>query len=131
MNENDIRRIAQEVYTQNESRSRFNLTPINNHVHNGIDSQRIPFQNVGIPLNSATGLDVVSQNDNAPPPQKFNGPFTIYPIPIISHGVTGGFNGGTAPEGMMLLEATADALTSFLWVYAGGQWYSFACNSVI
>jgi hypothetical protein len=41
MNEESIKKISQDTYTQNQSGGQFGVSPTTFHTHNGTDSQRI------------------------------------------------------------------------------------------
>ena len=147
MTEQEIRAIVQnELQKQSSSGSPFT----NAHAHNGIDGLIInPLDLKGfspIPtssklfLNENTGKSELGFGAQLAPGSATHSAQTIsdttiaqYPIAIVNgngSGPQGSFNGGYAPDGTMLLFATALALTSFLYIRAGGQWYEIAVNNV-
>lgn len=131
MTEDQVRKIAQEVYMQNQTSGQFSPVKIPLHTHNGIDNTRIPYKNLGIDIGASDPIGVVAKNNapTVPPFQTFNGNTNVFPVPIVSHGNGGGFNGGNAPDGTVLLEADGIAIGSNLWVMFQGTWYGFNCDT--
>lgn len=55
MNEQDIRKIAEDVFNEELRASQYTVTPVPTHVHTGVDSPQIPFLNLANVPASYTG----------------------------------------------------------------------------
>lgn len=110
MNETQVRQIFQEMFQQQTGQTQYQVSSIPSHVHNGIDSQKIPPTSVTnfipLPANNtgdSTTAGVLSTNNIGVSTPPFN---IIYPFPVIRGygvGTFSGFNGGTAQFGSAVI----------------------------
>lgn len=132
MTEAEIRQIVQDEYQNLGSRFGVNQTPI--HSHNNIDSPQLDPSSVKafIALPATPSTSVIGQaNLYAQPvgqayPQLNASRSNVYSpsIPYITgYGVgdASAFNGGTAPDGSILLFSNGSNISQ-IWWHVGGSW---------
>lgn len=124
MDENRVRQIIAEEIAKAASSGRFSLTSIPRHTHNGADSPIIPGTSVSsllpVPGNpgNVLGLDTLDTQTFSYLGELNKTPILMLPLGIIQGfgvGTHSAFNGGTAPEGTMVLFTNGPTL-SFLCI---------------
>lgn len=124
LNQEQVEKIAIDVFNRMSTQSQFNVSPVPSHTHNGTDTVKIPPTSVtnfaplsGFKSGTVGDTSGVLSSDNigvATPPYPI-----IYPVPVIPGYGVGSFsqfNGGSAPFGAMVLFENEGIPLYQLWV---------------
>ena len=110
MNEDQIRQIVKDEMQKNYQSGNPQVPP---HAHDGVGNLKISQSNIKeflslgnlsngvIAKNSVTGTNFT---------QDFQGNPNVYIVPLIIGGLHSSFNGGNAPDGTLLVDATGGAV---------------------
>lgn len=144
MNEQQVKDIATQVFKDLSTQAQFNVTPVPIHLHNQIDSPKIPPTSVtgfvALPANNPNGvvspvtLDTQKVNNFDTTKGINQQPLYAYPLNIIygyGVGVHSAFNGGDASEGSVICFSNAGTTAQlFIKVQTGNSPDTFIWRGV-
>lgn len=128
----EIKTQLDKFFQEKQKEQQFQISKIQNHTHNGTDTQKIEPSAITsfIPVTGVTN-GVFAKNNLGNQSVNVQGRITYSPIgvyvpqlPIIygfGVGVDSQFNGGNAPEGTMVFFNNGSTVNQ-LWVMADGTW---------